>query len=222
MPVIVPLDSSHAAEAARLHIAGQPGTFLTSLGPDVLTVLYRVLPQTQAGFGFAAIENSTTVETSPEMAGFVSATTSVGGLFLQLGTRHITRFLPSLAARYARQPFLAVRSVQTLLYPLMVGDSGSDSDSDSESGGQEQVVELLSIMVQPALRGQGIGALLLKALTDACLERRIGLLDVTVDANNDGARRFYERHQFTVYKSFMLYGREMCQYRRTIEEAARG
>src|SRR4051794_17725984 len=50
---LVKLSSRHAEDAARLHIAGQPGTFLTSLGPDVLTILYRALPESATGFGYA-------------------------------------------------------------------------------------------------------------------------------------------------------------------------
>ncbi|MCB9160561.1 MAG: hypothetical protein H6644_12065 [Caldilineaceae bacterium] len=70
--MIVPLTPDHAPAAARLHIAGQPGTFLTALGPEVLTVLYAQLPQSAHGFGFAAADDDGTV------SGFVSATTSVG------------------------------------------------------------------------------------------------------------------------------------------------
>ncbi|MEZ4658511.1 MAG: hypothetical protein R2911_13150 [Caldilineaceae bacterium] len=46
---IDPLQPVHARDAARLHIAGQPGTFLTSLGPPVLTVFYDSLPRSAKG-----------------------------------------------------------------------------------------------------------------------------------------------------------------------------
>ncbi|MCB0145411.1 MAG: hypothetical protein KDE50_36345, partial [Caldilineaceae bacterium] len=72
---IIPLQPTHARAAARLHIAGQPGTFLTSLGPQVLTVFYESLPRAAVGLGFAAVDNT-------QMLGFVSATTSVGRLFV--------------------------------------------------------------------------------------------------------------------------------------------
>lgn len=214
---IVPLASEHAAAAARLHVAGQPGTFLTSLGPDVLTVLYRALARSAAGFGFAApavapsVTPPATSSASPHASidGFISATTGVGSLFVEMGTRRLGELLPALLARYWQEPTLALRSVQTVLYPFLVAD---ESDSPGKSA------ELLSIMVEPGARSRGIGTQLLAALVETCRQRHIARLDVTVDAQNRGARRFYERHGFTFHHEFVLYGRAMCAYRLRIGE----
>ena len=73
-------------------------------------------------------------------------------------------------------------------------------------------------MVEPDARRQGIGAQLLHALADECQQRQIDLLDVTVDAQNAGARRFYERHGFVYERTFMLYGRNMCLYQLEIRD----
>ncbi len=210
---IVKLSRAHAEAAARLHIAGQPGTFLTSLGPDVLTVLYRALPELSIGFGYTAIDHSQTVAPnhvldSALVTGFVSATTNVGRLFAEMGTRRIHQFLPPLCVRFARQPTLILRSLQTLLYPFLV-----KQDQGKTPGA---TAELLSIMVAPAVRSQGIGAQLLQALLAECSLRQIRWLDVTVDADNAGARRFYERHQFRLARPFNLYGRAMCSYQLAI------
>ena len=218
---IVHLSRTHAADAARLHIAGQPGTFLTSLGPSVLTVFYQALPQSPAGFGFAAIDDGGRValdqtlpvkthnSISPITLGFVSATTSVGALFIELGTRRIGQFLPPLLARFARQPALIPRSVQTLLYPFLVR-----KEHEHYTGA---TAELLSIMVEPAMRSQGIGAQLMTALLAECRQRQIQHLDVTVDTTNAAAQRFYIRHGFSLSHKFVLYGREMCSYRLGIQ-----
>ena len=207
---IVPLTPHHAPAAARLHILGQPGTFLTSLGPEVLTLFYQTLPQSPTGFGFAALSMpATAIARSQEAAtvlGFVSATTGVGRLFLELGTRRLPEFLPPLAARFARQPGLALRSLQTLAYPLLV-----QQDDHGPAA-----AELLSIMVEPQARSLGIGALLLQALLHECSGRALPQLDVTVDAANEGAQRFYERHGFVRVRAFTLYGRRMFLYARRI------
>ena len=197
---ISPLAPDHAASAARLHIAGQPGTFLTALGPGVLTALYQTLPRTGAGFGFAATDDQ------GALLGFVSATTGVGKLFAEIGTRGMGTLLPPLLGQFTRQPWLIWRSVQTVAYPLLVGGG--------ESG--PPPAELLSIMVEPMARSQGIGAQLLDALVTACQARSIFLLDVTVDASNEGAQRFYMRHGFVHHHDFTLYGRRMAQYRLAI------
>ncbi len=211
---IAPLRAGHAAGAARLHIAGQPGTFLTSLGADVLTVIYAALPTSRHGFGFAALgadAQASDVQGNDALLGFVSATTGVGGLFRELGARHAARLLPPLLARYARMPSLIGRSAQTVLYPLLA--------REPHGLGEVQPVnsaELLSIMVEPALRGHGLGAALLDALLAECAARRITQLDVTVDAGNAGARRFYAQHGFTQRRTFRLYGRDMCLYARSV------
>jgi ribosomal protein S18 acetylase RimI-like enzyme len=194
---IVPLAPTHAADAARLHIAGQPGTFLTALGPGVLSALYRALPRTKAGFGFAAVDEG------GALLGFISATTGVGKLFVEIGTTGLGILLPPLLGHLARHPTLIWRCAQTVVYPLLVGDG--------EAG--PSPAELLSIMVVPSQRSQGIGAQLLAALVAACRQRAIPLLDVTVDASNEGAQRFYTRHGFVHHHDFTLYGRRMAQYR---------
>ena len=197
---IIPLAPIHAADAARLHIAGQPGTFLSSLGPDVLSALYHALPRTRAGFGFAAVADD------GALLGFISATTGVGKLFAEIGTTGLGTLLPPLLGQLARHPALIWRSVQTVTYPLLV--------AGSKTG--QSPAELLSIMVEPSQRSQGIGAQLLKALVGACQERNISLLDVTVDATNQGAQRFYTRHGFVHHHDFTLYGLRMAQYQLAI------
>jgi len=200
-----------AAAAARLHIIGQPGTFLSSLGPGVLTVLYRTLPQSPVGFGFGVIEEAREQgrEGCVPLEGFVAATSSVGALFGEMATRRFFAFAPALLARVARRPALFGRLWQTLLYPLQVQEPRS-------GGGGPPPAELLSIMVEPALRSHGLGALLLEALLHECRRREIRALDVTVESRNAGARRFYAHHGFASSKAFDLHGREMCLYQRKV------
>lgn len=199
---IIKLDPTHAAAAAQLHIAGQPNTFLTNLGPAVLTTFYRALPQSPTGFGFAALARNT--QHAPPILGFISATTSTSQLFLQLGTRHLPAFLPPLVRRFAQRPGLLLNCMQTLVYPLR------HSTTTTSVG---PTAELLSIMVEPSWRSQGVGAHLLTTLIAECQARRLAVLDVTVAADNAGAQRFYARHGFVEQSRFNLYGRPMYSYR---------
>jgi GNAT superfamily N-acetyltransferase len=200
---ILPLAPLHADEAARLHILGQPGTFLTALGPDVLSVLYRVLPVSPVGFGYAATDDS------GSLLAFAAITTSTGRLFVEMGTKRLPALLPPLLARFVQQPSLLLRSVQTLFYPFM---AGAEEDREKKS----VTAELLAIMTAPSHRGQGIGSMLIAQVVDACRRRGITTLDVTVDAANHGARRFYTEHGFVLRHEIHLYGRTMCLYRRGI------
>ncbi|MEZ4677891.1 MAG: GNAT family N-acetyltransferase [Caldilineaceae bacterium] len=224
---IVELSHSHAAAAAHLHIAGQPGTFLTSLGADVLTVFYGTLSQSTTGFGFAALASAATAGTTTEIVishdtstkvhsdetpgvmGFIAATTSTGHLFFELGTRHLAQFLPVLLRQVIKKPGLLWQLIQTLFYPLRGQPNASAKVAQPAQG---QRVELLSVMVAPTNRGRGIGAELLQQLMQACQVRQISIITVTVAMENHGARRFYARHGFVKRHHFELYGRAMCSY----------
>ena len=221
--LITPLAPEHAPGAARLHIAGQPGTFLTALGQDVLTVVYRSLPATAGCFGYAALGAQTSSSAppvrrtreqtggadedvcAPRMLGYISATTGIGGLFVQMATQRLGELLPPLLRRYAERPDLALRSVQTALYPLFVHDADETPSA-----------ELLSIMVEPAARSQGVGGLLMVAFLSSCRNQGLGAVTVTVDAANGGAQRFYARHGFAPWRDITLYGRAMRVYRRPL------
>ncbi|MEM7531538.1 MAG: GNAT family N-acetyltransferase [Chloroflexota bacterium] len=218
--LLIPLLPAHATHAARLHIAGQPGTFLTSLGPDVLTIFYKTLPQSPVGFGYvypsSNQSNQEGIENTEPIEGFISATTSVGKLFFEMGTRRLPQLLPPLLMAFAKKPSLIPHSLQTVLYPLLVSEPQADLQPESQQSKTQSThvatAELLSIMVKSTARSQGIGTQLLQQLVADCQVRQITLLDVTVDANNHGARRFYERHAFVFQREFTLYGRKMCLY----------
>ncbi len=215
---IVPLKPEHAAAAAQLHIAGQPGTFLTNLGPRVLTGLYRSLPHLSTGFGFAALAGD---ETQAPI-GFVAATTSTGRLFVELGTRQAHHFFPPLLLRLVQRPTLIGQALRTVTYPLLHGESGDKLKNSSPSAGDNsgdngnnsgETAELLAIMIDPRWRGRGVGTLLMRQLHRAARARQLGAMRVTVAVNNRGARRFYARHGYVEQQRFQLYGRTMCSYR---------
>ena len=221
---ITQLQPIHAEDAARLHIAGQPETFLTKLGPEILSLFYQTLPQTPGCFGFVMVgqmpasqiphntDTTAIVMAAPTCLGFVAATQSTGRLFVELGTRHLLHFIPHLLRRYIQQPKLLWYSIETLIYPLLAHGSARDEVTEHPAAS----AELLSIMVAPELRSQGIGHQLLETLVAACQEHELTALDVTVDATNLAAQRFYERHGFISMNTFTLYGRRMCHYRRAL------
>jgi ribosomal protein S18 acetylase RimI-like enzyme len=196
---LVHLAPTHAQDAARLHIAGQPGTFLTRLGPDVMTAFYRALPRSPHGFGLAALATS---DNSGQLVGFVSATTSTASLFVEMGTRRAAELAPALVRRAIVDPGVVVQGMQTVAYPFVARGASS----------QQAAAELLSIMVESEWRSSGVGSLLLHELLAECNRRGIEEIHVTVDEANPGARRFYERHGFTHQRTFVLYGRAMCLY----------
>lgn len=194
---IVPLAPNHAPDAARLHIEGQPGTFLSALGPEVLTALYRVLPSMRTGVGVAAVDDD------GNLLGFISATTSVSKFFIEIGTRQLVPLLPPLMKQLVRHPGLIFHTLQTATYPFLVHTKEDDPPP----------IEMLSIMVESGHRNEGIGGKMVAALADVCRERGVNELVLTVDSKNVGAQRFYKRYGFAHHHDFTLYGRRMSHYR---------
>jgi GNAT superfamily N-acetyltransferase len=59
------------------------------------------------------------------------------------------------------------------------------------------VALLDELYVRPDLRGRGIGTALLHRAVEVVRERGGRLMEINVDEDDSGARRFYERHGFT-------------------------
>lgn len=60
------------------------------------------------------------------------------------------------------------------------------------------VALLDELYVVPAWRGQGIGSSIIDLLLAESGERSVGLVEINVDEDDLDARRFYERHGFSV------------------------
>jgi ribosomal protein S18 acetylase RimI-like enzyme len=223
---IRPLSQADAQDAARLHMAGQPGTFLTQLGGAVLETIYTALPG--AGFGFVATGPTSATSGAPSIWGYISGAPGIGRLFAHMLTANAgrtgIRLMGLLARRVARRPHLLIHTMETLLYPLKSRAGHSPVASQVQLGAGKPVqhdaprltIELLSIMVEPAVRNRGIGGQLLAAFVDECRIRTASAIEVTVDAANQGACRFYEKHGFVPVRDFRLYGRAMRLYQRTV------
>lgn len=59
------------------------------------------------------------------------------------------------------------------------------------------VATLDELYVSPGLRGQGLGSHLIGLVLRIATERGCGEVQINVDEQDAGARRFYERHGFT-------------------------
>ena len=169
---LAPLDRTHARQVARLHAEGISSGFLASLGHGFLPQLYTAIPKCDAGFGYVALDDAGDVQ------GFIACTESTGRLYKQAMRR---RFLQMAwpVMRYAVRPSVLKRMIATLRYPAEVGD-------------EVPAAELLSIVVTPALRGQGAGKALVAAATDEFRRRNVGRYKVAVWDQNDRANAFYK------------------------------
>lgn len=59
------------------------------------------------------------------------------------------------------------------------------------------IATLDELYAVPARRGEGVGTALVTLLLELLRERSCGEVQINVDEEDEGARRFYERHGFT-------------------------
>ncbi|QFU83535.1 GNAT family N-acetyltransferase [Natronorubrum aibiense] len=62
---------------------------------------------------------------------------------------------------------------------------------------------LSNIYVEPDVRSRGIGTALLEAVEDALADRGVEVLVLEVMADNEAARRFYDRHGYDTHRVAM-------------------
>jgi ribosomal protein S18 acetylase RimI-like enzyme len=73
---------------------------------------------------------------------------------------------------------------------------GTTAEAAGERNAPEDVVEVVSMWVDPAYRGRGVGEALLRAVERWACRRGAGELRLAVMLGNDPARRLYERQGY--------------------------
>lgn len=189
---IRPLAPEDATIAADLHIEGQPGTFLTSLGRRFLEALYAQMAVSSYCFGYVAVDGD-------EVIGVVTGTTDSGAVFKELVLRRGYKLALPVLGSLLRHPSLIPKVVQTMLYP---------SQTHIEPG----EAEMLYLATRSERRGEGIGRALWWAFADGLRERGYKRMGLCVDVANAHAVRFHERQGMDLIRTFTMYGREFRWY----------
>jgi ribosomal protein S18 acetylase RimI-like enzyme len=192
---IEPFQSEHASAAAEIHAEGQPGTFLTRLGPRFLRALYAQMANSSHCVGFVALE-----EVGERVAGVVMGTVDSGRLFKEVIRARGLALAPSVCLALVRDPFLLRHVLETLTRP---------NPEDAQPG----EAELLFIGVRPGARGQGLGKALFQRLTEELGRRKVESMGLVVDDANATAQAFYRGQGMHPMHSLTMYGRLMHWYR---------
>lgn len=170
------MQAVHARDAARLHIQGIDRGFISSLGENFVTALYESIVSSSSSFGYAALQGSRVV-------GFVAFTDNLGRLYRSVVCRGGLRFFFLLSGRLLS--FAALRkTMETLFYPKRIEKLDLPS------------AELLSIVVDASVRGQGVAARLVHAGLEECRQRSLPAVKVLVAAENEKANRLYQKCGF--------------------------
>lgn len=171
-----PLQAIHAKPIAKLHIEGINEGFISSLGIDVLTVLYEAIAKSEFGFGFVAQEDGKTV-------GFLAMTTNLGKLYKSIVLKNGLRFAFMLAGKMLSLGMLK-KVFETLFYPSRVKKMSLPP------------AELLSVVIAQEQRGRGLAAQLLERAFEECANRGIQEIKVLVGAGMEPANRWYVNRGF--------------------------
>jgi ribosomal protein S18 acetylase RimI-like enzyme len=199
---IRPLVPQDATAAASIHAEGQPGTFLTSLGPAFLHALYGQMAVSPHCYGYVACEGD-------EVVGVVVGTVDSGAVFKELIWRRGLQLALPVAWAWLRRPSLLSKIWQTLSYP-----------SQSETAAGE--AELYFIGVRQDRRGKGVGRSLFQALVQESQRRGMLAMGLMADATNEAAQRLYLHSGMEEIRRFTLYRRPMIWYRLPLSGAQSG
>ena len=192
--IVIPLKSEHVKNVVDVHLQSFRGFFLTFLGREFLSELYRGIVTDPSGIAFVAVAYERVV-------GFVAGTDHPAGFYKRLLGKRWWRFgLASLPA-IIKKPQVVLRLFRALSMPTQV---------TAENGRGT----LMSIAVLPGEQNKGIGHLLTKAFLEEARKRGLQQVDLTTDKlNNDSVNAFYLREGFYLTRNFETpERREMNEY----------
>ncbi|MDD4892106.1 MAG: GNAT family N-acetyltransferase [Phycisphaerae bacterium] len=174
--VVRPMRPADAPSVARLHVSQITAGFLSTLGPRVLTSIYRALPRTRAGFAFVA-------ERDGEVIGFITCATRLKKLYRGILWRK-GWLLSLMLLRYVFNPRVLQKMLQTLFYPNKV-----DRPDLPEA-------EVLSVVTAPQARGLGIASRLMGRAFEEFARRGHTHAKVLVGADLVPANAYYRKNGF--------------------------
>lgn len=191
---IHPLKNEDLPKIADLHIEALNGDFLTLLGKNFLTQLYKPLINNKDFDGFY-------VEKDSQTAGFILGTRASKSLFKTALTSNLFGLLTSLFISLIKNPLLLKNTFETILYTKK--DQGPDA-------------ELVIIAISKKFQNQGIGKKLISKLEEKFKQKKIKQYKLTVHAQKP-AVKFYESLKFKKIGNFTLYNKEWLIYEKNLK-----
>jgi ribosomal protein S18 acetylase RimI-like enzyme len=192
--MMVILDKHHISSVVAVHLAGFEGFFLSFLGPRFLQLYYEGVVDYPGGVGYVYLEDRCVV-------GFVCGIVGPSHFYRHLIRTRWWRFAIAALGAALRRPSIIPRLFRALLYP-------------SQTSRREDTATLTSIAVDPAMKGEGIGAKLVAAFLEDMRGRGVTRVDLTTDRyGNDEVNAFYQKQGFRCERTFITpEGREMNEY----------
>lgn len=178
----------------NVHIKSFQKFFLTFLGRQFLNVLYTSITTDPTGIGWV-------IKADKKVEGFVIGTSQPGGLYGRLIKRNWWRFGWAALPAFIRKPSILPRLLRAFTMP-------------GQPLPAENCGTLMSIAVDPAAQGSGMGKELVQAFLREAKNRGLDFVNLTTDASgNDATNAFYVSKGFKLHYSFTTpEGRLMNEY----------
>lgn len=189
-------DKAIISSVAEVHVETFEGFFLTFMGKGFLGLMYRSYCEHQSSELMVARADDGSV------LGFLAWSSDMSGLYKFMIKKHLISFAWYSLGAFLRKPAVFMRLVRAFLKP-------------SEAKRDEKYVELSSIGVSKAAKGQGIGTALISELKERVDFSAYEYINLETDAvNNDAAKGFYVKNGFVPVREFETHeGRKMLEYR---------
>ena len=183
---IIPLAAEHAREVAKLHIEGIGTGFISSLGVNFVTALYKAIAESRESFGYVAIKDS-------KVVGFATFTQDVNKLYKSIIRTSGIKFSFLLLRKMFS--WNAIRRIfETLFYPKRIERL------------QLPEAEFLSMVVSPEARGYGLATRFVKTGFHECACRGIKELKILAAVSIGPINKMYEKFGFKVRTQMESHG----------------
>jgi len=117
----LPYTKEHAQQAAEIHIEGQPHTFLTRLGPEVLTKLYEAMAESPLAMGKVMVEGDKVVV-------IAIAAQDTSRMFRDIKRHHWHQLAWPLVKQFLRTPSILADIWQNIRYPVKVSAPENEAE----------------------------------------------------------------------------------------------
>ena len=174
--VVRHMEPSDVKAVSELHCTGIPTGLLADLGVDVLSSLYSEIAHGDNGFVYVLIDKRKKIK------GFIAGATRLDKIMRGFIIRKLFRL-----------GFITLKLVFSKASIVRIRDNIRYS---SKQQIRVPVAELLSIVVDPSLRGTGAAELLLNALKGEFSRQNVSAFKVMVRADFDRANAFYQKNGF--------------------------
>jgi GNAT superfamily N-acetyltransferase len=185
-PEIIDLLPEHAREVAQLHISGITGGFISSLGIDFGTSLYKAIACDGSSFGYV-------VKQDDKIIGFASFTTDIGSLYKTVIRKSGARFFLHLAGKAFSRRIMG-KVLETLLYPSRTKKLDLPP------------AEFLSMVIAEEGRGKGLATKLVQKGFDKCASMGTDRIKILAAVQIGPINKLYEKFGFKVFTQIVNHG----------------